>query len=63
MLSIVPQCMTACTTCTYMYIQCLLERTHDSGYEGNGVLGREESEEPRSCIVEWSDVVAAQVAV
>ena len=42
---------------------CLSRLTHDSGDDGDGVLRGEESEEPGSCVVEWCDVVAAQVVV
>ena len=37
--------------------------THDSGDEGDGVLGGEECEEPGGCVVERSNLVYSQVTV
>ena len=37
--------------------------THDSGDEGDGVLGGEEGQEPWSSVVERSDLVHAQMTV
>ena len=37
--------------------------THDSGNEGDGVLGGKEGKEPGSCVEEGSDFVLSKVRV